>query len=197
MRFCEFWQFLLYKSPIQGGNKGFRGVLTFFRIACIYEKTPTVYFKFCSLLFLIQQQYQHEDRYYEYYPNYVRPKRQRNVTDYYNYNLEDNIEDEQAGSEDNQDDDEIIGDPLFISYNVTFSEEATNDGLPFLSTNSQNLPIDNLNSQDQTVSPKNLQKSAKKNFLEVCFGESKQFLIEARLKKKHFLLHICTCFCHI
>ena len=111
---------------------------------------------------------QHEDRYYEYYPNYVRPKRQRNVTDYYNYNLEDNIEDEQAGSEDtNQDDDEIIGDPLFISYNVTFSEEATNDGLPFLSTNSQNLPIDNLNSQDQTVSPKNLQTSAKKIVLEV------------------------------
>ena len=129
---------------------------------------------------------QHEDRYYEYYPNYVRPKRQRNVTDYYNYNLED----EQAGSEDtNQDDDEIIGDPLFISYNVTFSEEATNDGLPFLSTNSQNLPIDNLNSQDHTVSPKNLQKSAKHVInieansasnerttnlvLEVCHGELK------------------------
>ena len=37
-------RFLLYKSPIQGGNKGFRGVLTFFRIACIYEKTPTVYY---------------------------------------------------------------------------------------------------------------------------------------------------------
>ena len=62
-------------------------------------------------------------------------------------------------NQDNQD--EIIGDPLFISYNVTFSEEAdTNDGLPFLSTNSQNLPIDNLNSQDHTVSSKILQKSA-------------------------------------
>ena len=78
---------------------------------------------------------------------------------------------------------------MFISYNVTFSEEATNDGLPFLSTNSQNLPIDNLNSQDQTVSPKNLQKSAKHVInieansasnermtnlvLEVCHGELK------------------------
>ena len=128
---------------------------------------------------------QHEDRYYEYYPNYVRPKRQRNVTDYYNYNLEDNIEDEQAGSEDNQDDDEIIGDPLFISYNVTFSEEATNDGLPFLSTNSQNLPIDNLNSQDQTVSPKNLQKSAKKIVLEV-FWRIKVVFNRGKIKKKAF-----------
>ena len=76
-------------------------------------------------------------------------------------NLKVNVDTKSTETGNNQDDDEIIGDPLFISYNVTFSEEATNDGLPFLSTNSQNLPIDNLNSQDHTVSPKNLQKSAK------------------------------------
>ena len=58
-----------------------------------------------------------------YYPNYAsdtnRPKRQKNATDYfYDYDLT---------SSDSTDSD----DPLFISYNVTFSEET--EDLPFKS----------------------------------------------------------------
>ena len=76
---------------------------------------------------------------------------------------------------------------------MTFSEEATNDGLPFLSTNSQNLPIDNLNSQDQTVSPKNLQKSAKKIVLEV-FWRIKVVFNRGKIKKKSIFFFI---FAHV